>query len=364
MYAPVAFLIASLIAGFTAFSYAELSSRFPKCAGEAVYLQEIFGRRWLSTATGFAIITTGIVSAATVISGSVGYLQLFVEVPTWLIITLLIIALAVLASWGISESVSVAAFTTSIAIAGLIAVILLNAEHLATLSARLSELLPPPELEIWSLIVFAAFIAFYAFIGFEDIINIAEEVKAPTRNMPRAIILALLVTTCLYGLVALTAVLTLPVNELVSSSAPLAALIGEDQHAVKLIIAAVSVIAVADGALIQIIKSARILFGMSRQGLIGKHFADLHPERRTPIFATVVVAATILLIALTFPLLMLAQITSFITLLVFGAINLAQWRLKTRPDTKPAEGINIPLWIPICGFFVCLLFLLAQLLQL
>jgi len=364
MFAPVAFVLASIIAGFTAFSYAELSSRFPKCAGEAVYLQEVFHLRTLSTIVGLAIVITGIASAATIVNGSVGYLQMFIALPDWLIIILLILPLSLLAVWGISESVGVAAFTTSIAIAGLVALMIFNADHLVTLPERLPELLPPADTAIWGTIVFGAFIAFYAFIGFEDMINIAEEVKDPRRNMPRAIVLALVITTLLYTLLALTAVLALPVDELAASQAPLAALIGEDHQTLKLIIAAVSVIAIADGALIQIIKSARILYGMSRQQMLPELFSRIHPGRQTPVVATVFVAVSILLIALSFPLLILAQITSFITLIVFGAINLALWVLKRRPETIHAEGINVPAWVPATGFTLCLLFIFTQLLQL
>jgi len=362
IYTPVAFFVASIIAGFTAFSYAELSSRFPKCAGEVVYLQEAFHLRSISIATGCAIITTGIVSAATIANGSVGYLQQFIDLPPWLIIILLISCLTLLACWGISESVGLAAVTTSIAIIGLIAVVWFNMNHLSTLPDRLPELLPPLKMEIWTAIALGAFIAFYAFIGFEDMINIAEEVKDPHRNMPLGIILALIISTLLYVGIALVAVLALPVGELANSKAPLSTLIEERQHGLRLIIAAVSVIAIADGALVQIIKSSRILYGMSRQGMLPPLFSQLHPKRRIPLFATLTVATSILLIALTFPLLTLAKLTSFITLIVFAAINLALCWLKVCPDTKPAEGINIPLWIPIFGFFLCLFFVVIQLL--
>jgi len=363
IYAPVSFLLASVIAGFTAFSYAELSSRFPKCAGEVVYLQQAFHLQWLSLATGCAIIITGIVSAATIANGSVGYLQEFVDLPPWLIITLLVTSLTMLACWGISESVGLAAITTSIAITGLMVVIGINAEHLMTIPERLPELLPAAEIETWRLITFGAFIAFYAFIGFEDMINIAEEVKNPRYNMPLGIILALVISTLLYVLIALVAVLAMPVEELAGSHAPLSALVNESQQTVRMIITAVSVIAIADGALVQIIKSARILYGMSRQGMLPALFSKVHPLRRVPLIATLAVAICILLIALAFPLLTLAKLTSFITLLVFAAINMALWWLKVRPDAKPAEGINVPLWVPVCGFFVCLLFLLTQLMQ-
>ena len=164
IYAPVAFLLASIIAGFTAFSYAELSSRFPKCAGEVVYLQEAFHLRELSLVTGVAITTAGIVSAATIVNGSVGYLQQFIDLPPWLIITLLITALTLLAAWGLSESVGVAAITTSLAITGLIAVILFNEEHLHSLPDRIHELLPPLAIAAWHRTALGAVITFYFII--------------------------------------------------------------------------------------------------------------------------------------------------------------------------------------------------------
>jgi len=362
IYAPLSFLSASLIAGFTAFSYAELSSRFPKSAGEAIYLEEAFHKTWLSTSTGLAGITIGTISAATITTGSVGYIQVFVDLPAWLIITLLVTALALLASWGISESVGVAAVTTTISIIGLLVVVLLNSENLATLPQRLPEMVPPNP-EIWGIIVFGAFVAFYAFIGFEDMINVAEEVKEPQCNMPRAIILALVITTLLYGLVSLTAVVTLPIHTLAASDAPLTDLIGDERGVIKSIIGIISILAIADGILIQIIKTARILYGMSYQKLLPAVFSTVHPATRTPIFATVIVATAILMLALTFPLLMLAQLTSFITLIVFAAINFSLWRLKLRPETLKNEAFNLPVWMPLIGFMLCLLFVTAQLLQ-
>jgi len=363
IYAPLAFLVASIVAAFTALSYAELSSRFPKSAGEAVYLEQAFHRRRLSTATGLIGIAIGTASAATITNGVVGYIQLFVDLPAWLIILLLVVAMALLAGWGISESVGVAALTTAITIAGLLAVIAFNADHLAELPARLPEMVPP-DLSAWGLVVFGAFVAFYAFIGFEDMINIAEEVKAPERNMPRSIILALVISAALYALVSLTAVLAVPVETLAASTAPLAALIGEERATTKTAIGIISILAITDGILIQIIKTSRILYGLSDQKFIHPLFARVHPGRRTPLVATISVAVAVLLLALAFPLLTLAQVTSFLTLLVFAAINLALWQLKRRKERRREGGIELPAWIPLTGFLLCSLFILVQLTKL
>jgi len=361
LYAPIAFLLASVIAGFTALSYAELSSRFPKSAGEAVYLEEAFHMRWLSKATGLAITGIGILSSATIVNGAVGYLQFFIHLPESAIIVLMILTMALLAGWGISESVAVAATTTMISIVGLLVVVIYNADHLSTLPERLPELIPPFDIGIWGAIVMGAFLAFYAFLGFEDMINVAEEVRNPHRNMPLSIILTLIIATLLYVLVALTAVLTLPVEQLATSHAPLVDLIGSGNIREELIVAIISSIAVIDGALIQIIKSSRILYGMSRQKLLPPLFGRVHATRRTPHIATATVALMVMIAALSLPLLTLAEATSFVTLLLFAAINLALWKIKRQSDA-PHEGIDIPGWVPVCGALLCSLFVSLQLL--
>jgi len=360
LYAPVAFLLASVIAGFTAFSYAELSSRFPKSAGEAVYLEEAFHLRWLSKGTGVTIAGIGILSSATIVNGAVGYLQFFIPLPAPAIIVLMIVMLALLAGWGISESVAVAAATTMITIIGLLVVALYNADHLVTLPQRLPELIPPFDKAIWGAITLGAFLAFYAFLGFEDMINVAEEVRDPHRNMARSIIMTLIIATLLYVLVAITAVLTLPIEQLAASHAPLVDLIGSGDLHEELIVAVISSIAVIDGALIQIIKSSRILYGMSRQKLLPPLFGSVHATRRTPLVATGTVALLVMISALSLPLLTLAEATSLITLLLFATINLALWKIKLG-QPAPAEGINIPVWVPVCGFLLCTLFILVQL---
>jgi len=362
IYAPLAFLVASIIAGFTAFSYAELSSRFPKSAGEAIYLEEVFHYSRLSIATGLAVALIGIISAATITNGAVGYIRIFFDLPPWLIILLLVAALSLLAAWGINESVGVAAFTTAVTLIGLIIVIAINGDALATLPERLPELVPHGR-EVWGLILFGGFVAFYAFIGFEDMINIAEEVEEPSRNMPLAIVLALAITTVLYLLISLVAVLSHDPQLLAASDAPLAALIGEDHHTVKLMIGIISILAIADGILIQIIKTSRILYGMSSQRLIPALFAAVHPRTQTPLLATAFVAVLVLLLALALPLLTLAETTSFITLMVFAAVNLALWRLKMKEGVAQAEVINLPMWVPAVGGLLCVAFILIQLLQ-
>ena len=179
LYAPLAFVVAALLAGLTGLSYAELAARHPKSAGEAVYVQDGFRWRPLSMLVGFLIILTGIVSAATIANGFVGYLHVFIDVPDWLAITLLVLALGALAAWGIAESVMAATAITLVEVGGLLLVLAVAGGSFADLPARLPELIPPFEVPVWQGILLGAFLAFYAFIGFEDMANVAEEVRHP-----------------------------------------------------------------------------------------------------------------------------------------------------------------------------------------
>lgn len=359
LYAPVAFLVAGVIAAFTAFTYAELSARYPLCASEAVYVREGLGLRSLAILVGGLIVLTGIVSGATLVSGFVGYLQFFLPLPRWLAITLLIYGLWALAAWGIAESVKAAAVVTLIEVGGLLLIIAVSGSHLADLPQRLPELLPPFELEAWHGILLGAFLAFYAFIGFEDMVNVAEEVKQPQRNLPRAILLALGLATLLYLLVALAAVLTLPLPELVASNAPLAEMYRQATGQEPVLIALISLFAVSNGALIQIVMGSRVLYGMSRQGWLPRALGYVSPRTRTPLLATAAMALAVQGLALGVELVALAKATSFIILIVFALINLSLIRVKRRLPV--VEGVrSYPIWMPVTGFVSTLGLLVFQ----
>ncbi|HIF49693.1 MAG TPA: amino acid permease [Cytophagales bacterium] len=214
MFAPVAFLVASLLAGLTAFSFAELASRFPKSAGEAVYVQEGFGWRPLSVTVGLLVALAGMVSCATIANGFVGYLHEFVALPDWLVVVAVVLGLGTIAVWGIVESVTIAALITIVEAGTLVVVVIMAGDAFTTLPARLPELIPPAEGAVWSGILGGSVLAFFAFIGFEDMVNVAEEVKDARRVMPRAIITVLIAAMTLYVAVSLVAVLTVPPAEL------------------------------------------------------------------------------------------------------------------------------------------------------
>lgn len=363
MFSPLAFLLAAFIAGFTAFSYAELSSRLPHSAGEAVYMQKAFGKRWLSTATGWCVVAIGLVSAATIANGFVGYLKIFIEIPDWLSITCLVISLGLISAVGISQSVWMATVITLIEIGGLVYVLAVAGDSFGQLPARLPELIPSFETSTWNGIFIGAFLAFYAFIGFEDMVNVAEEVKDAPRTLPTAIIIALIVSTVLYLAIALVAVLALPINDLASSNAPLALIVENSVEASDnkstLFISAISLVAVVNGALIQIIMASRVLYGMGNTGLAPHMLAKVHPRTQTPLISTGLATIAVLVLALWLPLVTLAQITSFITLAIFAGVNLALIRLKLSTPNVP-DTVHYPLWVPIIGALLSIIFLAIQ----
>lgn len=355
--APWSFLLASIVAGFTAFTYAELSARFPVAAGEAVYLHEAFGFAPLSGAVGLLISLAGMLSAAAIARGFAGYAQVYLALPDAVLTALVIIALGALAAWGISQSVSVAAVFTLVEIAGLLAVIGLGLLHEPELSRGFDAFIHT-DVKI-NVIVVGAFLAFYAYIGFEDMVNIAEEVRDPEHTMPRAIIFALLVSTLLYAGVAFVAIALVPPDKLAMSAAPLADVFRATGVS-PLFITFVGLFAVVNGALIQIIMAARILYGMGKRHWLPSVVSRVSPRTHTPLIATMVVTAVVVILALWFPLKTLAAYTSYLILTVFFLINLSLLVIRRSPP--PGNIVVYPAWVPVGGMLTSAGLFLGQLL--
>ncbi len=348
LFAPIAFVVSSLIVIFTAFTYSELSARFPLSAGEAVYVHRGLGFKWLAVFVGLLICTAGIVSAATICRGFIGYFQVFIDIPDRLALVLLIIVLGGIAAWGIKEAVSTAAVFTIIEIIGLLLIIVTGMDNISFEHMKVEELLPTSDATVWVSILNGAFLAVYAFLGFEDMVNIAEEVKQPERNMPLGIILTLLISTALYFMVSFVAVMTVPVESLQQSKAPLALVYQNSTGKDPVLISIISMFAVINGALIQIIMATRILYGLSSQKWLPKLFSKVNRYTHTPLVATVLVVSLLLAAALLLPLVTLAQITSFLLLIVFGLVNLALIFLKRRQPY--ATNIQTyPVMVPLLG---------------
>ena len=193
-----------------------------------------------------------------------------------------------------------------------------------------------------------AFLAFYAFIGFEDMVNVAEEVKRPERTMPLAIIIALITATVLYIAVAIIATNTINPTELANSEAPMTLVFSRLTTAPAFIITIIGISAAINGGLAHIIMGSRMLYGMAKRGWIHEELAKVQANTRTPVVATLVIAVTTTIIAIFMPLEMLARATSLIVLCIFVLVNISLYIIKGRPQ-KRQSTLRVPRWIPLMG---------------
>ena len=354
MQAPLSILLAGLVALVSAFSFAELASRFPYSAGEAQYVKEAFRSRSLSVLVGWLVIATGVVSAAALANAIVMFLQDRVALNETLGIAAVVLAFGLVAAWGVGQSVFLAVLITFIEVGGLLFILFAARDGFGDLPARWEEMLVPASAGAWTGILAGGFLVFYAFIGFEDMVNMAEEVKEPRRTMPRSIILALLLTLLLYVSVLVAALLTVPANELAESRTPMATIVRPYGEDAVVALSIVSVLAGVNGALIQVIMASRVAYGMSNRGLGPRWLARVNPRTRTPVRATILVTTIVLVLALWFPLVTLAQITSTIILVVFALVNLALWWIKGRDPDPEGEGPRYWRALPLLGFVMCL----------
>lgn len=357
--APLAFFLAAILAGISALSFAELSVRYPLSAGEAIYVREGFRSDRLAVMVGFLVIAAGVVSSAAIVNGFVGYFQRLVDIPSWAALVLIVAALGLIAVWGIAESVTVASVVTVVEIGGLVMILMVTGDQISALPEIVAQTRESLSWHQATGVLAGGVLAFYAFIGFEDMVNVAEEVKDVRRVMPRAIVLTVLLTTVLYVSVSLAAVLTISPADLADSKAPIADIYQAATGKPATLITLISIVAVLNGALIQIVMASRVLYGLANKGLLPRAFAAIDPRTRTPMVATAAISGLILILALSVTLLSLAQTTSLITLTIFSLVNLALVRIKLRLP-GPDKDAFIPIWVPIGGFIVSAAFALYQ----
>lgn len=355
-YAWVAFLLAALVLGFTAFSYAELATRYPVSAGESAYVDAGFGRAWLATAVGLLVAASGLVSASAITVGASGYLSGLTGAAPSILILAIVVTMGALAWWGITQSVAVASVITVIEILGLVFVITWGFAISDRNGVPVAELLPPFEKEAWSGIVGATILAFFAFIGFEDMVNVAEEVKEPRRTMPRAIIYTLVLATLLYVGTCIAVLLSVPVDLLAGSDAPLTLVFVDAPSEVQVGFAAIAVVATVNGVLIQMIMVSRVIYGMADRGRLPAIFGQLSPRTQTPSVATAAVVVCILVLSLLLPIAQLAAWTSQIILTVFVCVNLALIAIKRRAEPA-ADHFYVPISVPVMGVITSVILL-------
>lgn len=317
----LAFIVAGLVATPSAISFSALARRFPRSGGEAVYVKEGFNSTSLAVLIGLMVVLAGTVSGATLINGFVGYLGALIDLPTTITVLVVCGLLCATAIWGIRESVALAATLTVIEVCGLLIIIASAGEPLSQLPARWREIVPDFTSTGLLAVTAGSVLAFYAFIGFEDIVNLAEEAKQPERALPLAIAITLVGTMLLYCALAVVAVMVMDIDKLAQSSAPLADLFSATTGFGPAAIALIGMVAVINGALVQIIKASRVLYGLGTAGSIPAIFGQVSDRFATPVFATVAVTGTLVILAVLIPLENLAKTTSFVTLLIFATVN-------------------------------------------
>lgn len=340
LWAPLSFLLAGVIAAPTALSYSEFSARLPEAAGEAVFVAEGFNFQALGLLVGLAIVAAGTVSAAAVLRGGAGYLTSFTALQfeaTVIAMGLILLGVAVA---GVLESLALAAVFTVIEVIGLALVV-----YAGFTAPQVARFDPMPAI-VWSGVAAGGVLAFFAFIGFEDIVNMAEEVAQPERTLPRAILLSLLITSLLYALVSFAAVRAVPQETLGATRQPLALVWQAAHGGSAAFLSLIAVAAALNGVLAQIVMASRVLFGLGRRTRALSVFYHAHPRFGTPVLATVLTGLAVIAGAVMLPVAELAEVTSAILLVVFVLVNAALIGLKRR---VPHAAFRVPMAVPVFG---------------
>lgn len=340
VWAPLSFVLAGLVAAPTALSYAEFSTRIPEAAGEAAYVARGLRRPALGVVVGLGIVLAGTISAAAVLRGGAGYLLGILDLPFALAVLGMGGALTAVAVLGALESLALAAVFTVVELAGLGLIIWAGAG-----AEPVAGYITPASLPIMGLGA-GAVLAFFAFIGFEDIVNMAEEVRDPERTLPRAIILSLLVASGLYALVAWAAVRAVPAEALAGSQQPLALVWQLTQGGDARFLSAIAVFAALNGVLAQIVMASRVLFGLGKSGGALGVFRQTHARFGTPVRATLLIGLAVMAAALALPLAALAEATSAVLLAVFVLVNAALIGVKRTSGPAP---FTVPMAVPVAG---------------
>lgn len=364
MAAPLSFLVAGVLATFTGLSYAELGQRLPEAAGAAAYAREGFRSSWMGRLTGFATLIVALVAAASVARGGAGYLLHIIDIPLPVASGLVIFVFTLLAAWGVKESIFIAAAMTVIETVGLIIVVAVGGDALGDLPARLPEMWPSATwngTDAWSGVMAGAFLAFFAFAGFENIVNMAEETHNVERTLPRAVVLSIVISAVLYMLVVTIAVLVVTPGILAASDAPLCEVVNCDRGTMAAF-APIALIATLNGVLIEIVLMARVAYGMARRGWLPKRLAQVHAGRRTPLLATLLVGGIVFALTITVEFEPLARLTSAMLLLIFLVVNLSLIQLKRRQPNAQLT-LRIPLWVPMMGSLSSVVLLTAEILH-
>ncbi len=361
------FLVAFVVALLTAFSYLELVTKYPQAAGAALYVHKAFGVHFFTFIVAFAVMSSGITSAST---ASNAFAANLAKGMRWEVsdTTLLLMALAFMTLVmainlrGVGESVKANVVLTLIELSGLVLVILVGFFALAGGDGDWSRVVAfdtPSDKSVFLAVTTATSLAFFAMVGFEDSVNMAEECVEPNRIFPKMMLTGLGITAVIYVLVSICSVALVPVGELAKSDTPL----------VEVVIAAapgfpagdilpfISMFAVANSALINMMMASRLLYGMARQGVLPASLAKVHQKNRTP-WASIVFTTALSFGLITYvsyanddAIAVLGGTTSLLLLGVFAVVNVAV--LILRSDTVDHSHFRTRTWIAVAGALAC-----------
>ena len=350
----ISFVLAAIVAVIAGLSYAELTSVFPKAAAEYTFIKNSFKNNFLGFIIGWLTAVTSIITAAVVALGFGGYFAEFIDLPIAFSAILLLVALSIINFFGIRESSWTNIVLTLVEVAGLVIIIYIGFTYATPEPVNYFE--SPTGL---SGIVIAFVLIFFAFIGFEDMANVAEEVKKPSRTIPKAIILSIAITGVIYVLVSLAAVRVVNWQDLSASAAPLAAVaekvLGSGGHA---LLSSIALFATTNTVLIILIAGARILYGMARDKSLPAILGKIHLKTKTPWIAVIGIMIASMAFAFVGDIVLVANISVFAIVITFTMVNLAVIVLRyteptiDRPFRVPLNIGNFPI-LPLFGLGFC-----------
>jgi basic amino acid/polyamine antiporter, APA family len=356
-----AFLLAGVLALFTAASYSELVTKYPRAAGAALYVNRAWGSEFFTFVVAFAVMASGVTSAATLATAFGGdYLSEFIDLPTILVGLAFVGVISLVNFRGIKESVGLNFGLTMIELGGLLLVVVIGLAFLLDGGGDAGRALEFKSGEAVPIAILAgASLAFFALIGFEDSVNVAEETHDPSRVFPRALFLGLGIAGVVYMLVTVIASMAVPTDKLVDSSGPLLEVVDQGPLAMSTkVFAGIALFALTNGALINLIMASRLVYGMSREGIVPEALGRVHPGRNTPYVAIVFTASLAALLVIVGDLETLADTTVLLLLFVFVCVNAAV--LVLRRETVDHEHFRAPTFVPVLGVLACVALIIQK----
>ncbi|WP_326824788.1 APC family permease [Streptosporangium sp. NBC_01756] len=353
LWAP--FLVAFVLAALTASAYAELVGKYPQAAGAALYANKAFNIPFVTFIVAFAVLMSGITSASAAARAFGGdYLGEFVTLPVVVGALIFLGVVALVNFAGISESIKVNVVLTVIEAFGLLVVIAIGIYALLSGAGDPARALSfHPVNGAFLGVLGGTALAFYALLGFEDSVNLAEESKDPQSDYPRALFGGLIVAAVIYLAVAFTATMLVDTETLKRSTGPLLEVVKVAGLAFPpKLFALIALLAVGNTALINMLMASRLVYGMAREGIVPKVFAAVHPTRSSPWVAIVFTVGIAAVLVATGDVGNLADTTVLLLLCVFAMVNVAV--LVLRKDRVEHGHYRAPSWMPVLGAVVCL----------